>query len=300
MVTRDRRKPKKLHPVFQWFRRTGISAQLFGWGSLLFTGWFWPAVALIYAGFTALVADVLVEPKLRGHRVGKMVAVSVLILLAGAFSWGIVFVKAPLQVTAFVTDAEYPSGTTIAGISFRPEFTELQVWIQNTSDRTYEDLSLVIRPTEPVAAIAQLTNLPNVSFEDKNGYSSRTMSIKPGETKASAIPLDLLATDAGYRMRCVRLPAGGLITIVIALADIKWSPEKSQHPAYENVREKDYVRRVKFDDFSTYWLGYKDGDVYALRPNPQWLKVDGEYNVALRTRSISQKVDIAGKLNIRR
>jgi hypothetical protein len=221
-------------------------------------------------------------------------------LLAGAFSWGIVFVKAPLHVAAFVTDAEHPSGTTIAGISFRPEFTELQVRILNPSDRAYEDLSLVIRPTEPVAAIAQLTNLPGVSFEEKNGFFSRTMSIEPGETKANAIRLDLLATDAGYRMHCGRLPAGAFITIVIALADIKWTPQKSKRPAYENVHDKDFVQRHKMEDFSTYWLGYKDADVYAPRPNPWWVKVEGEYNVALRTRSISQKVDIAGKLNIRR
>jgi hypothetical protein len=301
MAASRKPKQKKQHPVFPWLG--GISVQLFGWGALFLTAWFWPAVALVYLGFGVLFVAVLVEPKLRRHTIWKIVAVFGLMSLAGLFSWGIVFVNAPLQVSAFVTDAEYPAGTTIAGISFRPQFTELQVRILNSSDRTYEDLRLLIRPIDPVAAIAQLTNVPGVSFEDKNGYSSRTMSIKPGETTANVVPLDLLATDAGYRMHCPRLPAGTFITIVLALADVRWSPtppQKSPRPLDEQVREKDYIQRIKFDDFSTYWFGYKDADVYTPRPNPNWVKIDGEYNVALRTRSISQRLNIAGKLKPKR
>jgi hypothetical protein len=112
--------------------------------------------------------------------------------------------------------------------------------------------------------------------------------------KALAIPLVLLATDAGYVMHCSRLPARTSLQILIALADIKWNPppEPSDRPIQDQVNDKDYVMRVKLDDFSTYWLGHADGNVYAPRPKPQWVKVDGEYTAVFRTRGISQKIEL--------
>jgi hypothetical protein len=214
------------------------------------------------------------------------------------FSAIVVFAKAPLSVAAMITDAAYPADTVIAGIAFRPEFTELQVVIINVTDRSYDDIDLVIRPTEAVAAIAQLSNVPNVSFQDKNGQTFRLMNRYRTET--TAIPLDLVATDAGYRVRCPRLPAKSSIHIIMALADIKWNPptERPQRSLKEQMLDKDFLLRVKYDDFSAYWIGHKNGDIYAPRPNPQWVWVEGEYTSALHTHSIAQKIEIEGKISV--
>lgn len=235
------KKKPKLHPIIKWLRTAGIAAELFGWGGLLLTGWFWPGVAFIYAGFLLLGIEACLEPELRGFVRWKIGIVVALIAFSAAFSWGIVFVRAPLEISAFVTDAEYPPGSKIAGIAWRPEFTELQMWVKNPSERNYDDVSVLIRPRSPIAAIAQLSNVPNVSFEDKNGFNSRFMDINPTTRTKTAIPLVLLATDAGYRMRCPHLPAGTPIQIVIALADIKWNPpaQRSQLLTEEQVRDKD-------------------------------------------------------------
>jgi hypothetical protein len=65
----------------------------------------------------------------------------------------------------------------LAGIQWRPEFTELQVFIVNSTDKAYEDLNLVIRPTIPVVAVEQVSKIPGVSFEDKNNMMTRLVDV---------------------------------------------------------------------------------------------------------------------------
>jgi len=297
------KKPKR-HPMLNWVIKAGIASECFGWGALLLAGWFWTATALIYLGFALFAVDVWAEPELRNKMFWRIAGVASVALCAAAFSWGIVLVKAPLDVGAFMTNAEYPAGTVIAGIQWRPEFTEVQVWLGNNTDKNYDDIDVVLRPSMPIAAIGQTSNFPGVSFEDKNGISVRLMDIDLGAgQKATAIPMVLLATDAGYRIRCPHLPAHSTLKITIALADIKWNPRPQQNPPVpllQQVRDKDYMLRIKQDDFSTYWLGHIDGGVFAPRPtSTDRMKIDGTYYVAQRTRTISKFIDAGGNLTIK-
>jgi hypothetical protein len=213
---------------------------------------------------------------------GWKIAISVIFLTAaGAFSWAFVFVEAALPIAAIVTDAEYATGTDRYGVKWRKEFTELQVIIANPSDRNYDDLNLLIRPTEAVTVIKQISSVPNVSFVVKNNVSTWVANYNLKTGKATGIPAVLVATDAGYTMQCPRLPARSEIKILFVLANIK-------NPAE--------LFTIRFEDFSTYWVGNPDGDVYAPRPMPRFVIVEGEYNAALRTRGISKKVDVSGKL----
>jgi hypothetical protein len=141
-----RRKPK-LHPLVQWMRGAGAAAVVFGGGGALLTDWFWPGVIAVYAGFLLLAVDVWCEPELSSRwriRITFFLGAS-----AAAFSWWIVFVPAPLSIGAAITNATYPPGTKVAGITFRSEFTELRVFIQNSSTESYDDLNLLIQPTDP-------------------------------------------------------------------------------------------------------------------------------------------------------
>lgn len=285
------------HPTVKWLRTAGIGAELFGWGGLMLAGWFWTGAGFIYAGFIVLAVDAWLEPDLRGYIKSKALITLIVFGFAVAFSWGIVFVGAPLDLSAFMLNAEYPAGTAIAGIDWKPQFTEVQLWVSNPTDRGYEDINLVIRPSVAIAKIAQATNVPNVSFEDKNAQTLRMMDIDLGTGKSTAIPLVLLATDAGYRMRCPYLAPKTEIRIEIALADIKWnpSPELSQLPKPQQMLDPNYVLRDKFDDFSTYWFGHPYGDVYAPRPtSSDWMKIEGEYVAVERKRTISKKLEIGG------
>lgn len=265
-------------------------------------GWFWPAVAIIYIGFVLIAVDAWIEPDLKGLVGWRIAIIATIVLCSAAFSWEIVFVRAPLDLSAMMVNAEYPSGTTIAGIDWKPQFTEVQVWVSNPTDSGYEDINLVIRPSDAIAKIAQATNVPNVSFEDKDAQTLRMMDIDLGTGKSTAIPLVLLATDAGYRMRCPYLAPKTEIKIEIALADIKWnpSPELGRLPKPQQMLDPNYILRTKSDDFSTYWFGHPYGDVYAPRPtSSDWIKIEGEYVATKRTRKISKKLEIGGNLSVR-
>jgi hypothetical protein len=290
----------KLPKLIVALRTTGAASLLLGLGVVFLAGWFWVGVAFIYSTFLLIGFDLWNEPKLQHEKLLRIVFIGLLFLGAAAFSSAFVFVAAPLDVSGLVTDGEYPLGSVISGIPWRPEFTELIIDIVNPTDRAYEDLNIVIRPTEPVVAVEQITTVPGVSFEDKNGFISHVLDIPPYGT-SKVVPLDLLATDAGYRMRCSHLPAHSALKVEMALADIKWNPSpKTNAPIEETVRQSDYVMRIKFDDFSSYWKGHKDADVYTPRPSIEWFKVEGNYTAMQRERSISEKVTVGGHINLKR
>jgi hypothetical protein len=297
--TTDPRPPKrnkKLPPLVRWLRAIGLAAVLFGWGGLVREDSFWVGAIAIYLGFAVLVLDIWFEPDFRNSWKTKVTISGIILLVVIAFSWRIVFLDAPLPIAAFSTSGEYPIGTVISGIAWRPQFTELDMDIRDPTDRPYEDLNLVVRPDSAIAAIAQATGLYGVSFEDKNGVTTHLVDFDTRTGNSKAVPLVLVATDAGYKVRCGHLPAQSSLKIVMALTDIKWNPTPPVD-FEESFKDPNYMLRFKFDDFSTYWLGYKDADVYAPRPkSSEWLRVDGSYVVSHRRRNISQKFQIGGNI----
>jgi hypothetical protein len=149
-----------------------------------------------------------------------------------------VFVDAPLSATGYMTDGEYPAGKDISGIPWKTEFTELQVQFTNDPDRVYEDLNIVIRPTEAIAAIKQITDVPGVSFAGKNDSAIHVVDVNFQSGASNAIPLVLLATDAGYRMRCPRLPGHSTLRAVIALA-FQFQLSRRDSESIESGRDAD-------------------------------------------------------------
>jgi hypothetical protein len=296
-------KPKRSdYRVVKWLRAAGVAAQLLGWGGLMLADWFWVGAIFIYLGFLLLAVDVAFEPGFRGKWKQKWVIWISILIAAIVFTWGVVWVDGPLPIFAMATDGEYPSGTEIAGIKWIPEFTELNIDIENPKDRAYEDLNLLIRPNEAVAAIAQTSGISDVSFEDKNNLSFHVLDSNLDTGNSTAVPFELLATDAGYKVRCGRLGPHTHLKIVMAIADIKWdpSPKTPDIPIDQIVRDSREIIKYRFDDFSSYWFGHKEGDLYARRPSVKWMKVDGTYVLSHRRRTISKKITVAGNLLIKR
>jgi hypothetical protein len=278
-------------------RTAGIAGLLVGLSSVVLLGWFWAGVVLIHISFAVLLIDLWLEREL--FRIWKIAATFIVLLIAGAFSWGFVFVPAPLAIQATITDGAYPPGTNLNGIVWRQGFTELRVDLYNQSIYNYDNVSVVIQPTEPIAAIAQRTTIPGVLFYDAKRLHTGVIQFNSG--KQTAIPAVIVATDAGYLMHCERLPAHTSIEIEIALAEIKWNPPAQPAPQLPS-EDKNFTLRIKFDDGSTYWLGYPDGDVYLpARPSTQTVKVEGTYDAAFRGHAISEKVQMSGiiPLNLR-
>jgi hypothetical protein len=289
---------ENIPPLVKWLRGIGAAALVLGIGAGMLPDHFLGGVVLCYAGFAALALDACFEPQFTRKR--KLCTVAVILALAALFSWIYVFVPAPLDLNARATDGEFPAGTVISGISWKPEFTKLEVDISNPTDRSYEDLNLVLRPTTAVAEIAQSTNISDVTFEDRLHLNQDLLNINPETGMRRAIPLVIVATDAGYRVRCGRLSAHQDLRIVLALVDVKWnpSPKDPNGKLYEQARDPNYILRIKMSDYSTYWLGYKDGDHFSARPVPDWMSIEGTYLAAHRLRTVSQKVTIGGIVTI--
>jgi hypothetical protein len=273
----------KRYPIFKWFRAIGAGAQLFGWGSLMLAGYFWAGIALIFLGFISIAIDLWLEPGLRGRNRVRIIGSVVLFALLIGFSFGFVFVRAPLPVLAILTDGEYPDGAVIAGIHWRPEFTELEVAIYNPTDRPYENLNIVIRPDDPVTAISQETNWPDVVFEDRDLMGAHLTEINNTTRASTVLPSVLVATDAGYRVRCSRLPNKATLKLVMALCD------PDTHRIKDGIGE---LLKMRMSDFSSYWFGPRDTTSFYTRPKPSGgatINIDGEYTVMYHVRKISNR-----------
>jgi hypothetical protein len=69
---------------------------------------------------SSLAIDVWLEPELRNYLGWRIGVIAILVVLAATFSRAIVFANVPLEVTAFVTDADYSSDTKkIADIAWK-------------------------------------------------------------------------------------------------------------------------------------------------------------------------------------
>lgn len=297
-VAQQRTTPKrktKLPAIVKWLRSAGIGAELFGWGGLVLTELFWLAVILVCLGGVCIAIDLWFEPDFGSRLWLRLVGIALVAALELAFCLGIVFVRAPLFVSAMATPATYTPGTVIADIRWRPEFEEVNVILENGTDYNYDDLNLLLRADLPIAKIGQASTILDVSFEDEHKLLTRPMFREGAMGNTSVLPLSLLATDAGYRVHCGHLAAHQRLRIVLAVADIKWdlAPPKSPPASDFGAHGKDYVVKFRFfEDFSTYWYGYSDGDRYTIRPTAQFVRVTGTYKAAHRTRTLTERLNL--------
>lgn len=264
--------------ILRYFRNIGIASIVLGAAGLIqgHPEYFWLFVVLVYAGMIAVGIDIcFVEEWPR--RWIRWAGGTLIFFVIGVFSLFFVFVDAPVAIVWHAVPAQYPQGTVIAGIPWRPEFTELMVRIKGSNTMNYSDMDIVITsPDFPIAAIGQISTIPNIYFENAgNVYPT----IQVGDL---ALPVVLLATDAGYRVRG-NLPAGDTLELALAVVDIKWGAHTGVAPT-----DHDYMFRMKTKDGKTYWYGYADGDVYSGRPSPQHVSVVGCFVAAQRERCISQ------------
>jgi hypothetical protein len=286
----NQKKKKSLAHIVEYCRSAGIvSLAIAVVGLMQGPEYFWLSVGLVYFALVVWSLDVFFEPWPRPWM--RWPALGFVALLAVLVSWLWVFVSAPLGVSSVAVAAEYPAGTSIGGIKWRPEFTETQVRIANPSARTYSDIDLVVTVDFPVAAISQLSTVPDVSFENALAMSITQMVIDESNGNRRANPLVLLATDAGYRIRCGRLLPKSTLHLVLAVADVRWNPEAWKPRPDGGIFEKDYVLRLKMSGGKTFWYGHNDAaNAYTPRPTPQKITVTGEYTAAQRRRVVDMSL----------
>jgi hypothetical protein len=295
MTARSHRKPEL--PVLVKVLRgiIGLAAAC-GVAGFSLTAWYWPSVTCIYASFAHSVLDVWLEPGLRAR--SKIVFVLLIGGLVLAFSFGMVFVSAPLTLSAFAVNPKYPPGMVIGGIPWRPEFGNTRVSIQNPTSNDYEDLILVMQPHVPVADVAQVSDISGVRFENRYNIEIPEVDltrISTGETQAS--PIELLATDVGKRVLCANLHAGSTLEIVLAVVSITKDPPDLKVLGPQEVLKPDFwmhgVSRAEGEETIAvnFWHGYKTAPIYDPVPVlPDHVEVSGSYIIRHRKRWISENV----------
>jgi hypothetical protein len=269
-----------VHVVRYCSRTTGGISLAVGLASYLMQGpeYFWVATGLIYFGLVVFALDVFLEPWPRAWF--RWVAFPVILLVGVAFSWFWVFASAPLNVAAFYNDAVYPPGTMNAGIGWRPDFGELRVHIANPSDRNYFDLDLLVQPDVPIAAVAQLTSVTEVSFQDRLGLNVTAMIVDISKRRKDGLPVSLVATDAGYRVRAGKLSRKTELKIVMATTGLRAQPA---------IEERDKLFEITYPGFR-YWFGFPSGNIYVPSRAPKVIRVAGEYVATQRRRDFAAEI----------
>ena len=283
--------------IVKWTRGIGLAGLAIGIGSVVVTDWFWPGVGLCYFALAVLIADAWLEPELSS--LWKWILTGILVLLGAGFSVSFVFSSAPLNVTALIADAPNQLGASVAGIDIKSDYTMVTLGITNDSDADYNSVDILIRPSSPIIKIAQLTSVPNCFLEPDNMIEMHQYYLDNiGKTKTEN-PLVLIATDAGYRFRCSKIPAGATVQIVFAVSEIRWNTprEQASWPMAEQIADPSYILKFKTDDFKSYWFGHENGDDFAKVGKPQWVLVNSKFYARLKPFANSERVPISGELS---
>jgi hypothetical protein len=292
------RTPKPKVPAWiVWTRSISAVSVLGGGVGLMTPDYFWFAVCFVYGGLLLLAIDLWFEPQLKKgfKRVGGMI----ILLLMALFSYKVVFISAPLNIQSLVTVKEYSTGTKIGDIPWRPMYTELDVVVNNPTESDYTNVNIVVRPDYPVAAISQLSNLGGVSFEDRWGSTFR--GTIQDLSQQFAMPVTLLATDAGYRIHADHIPPNSSLRIVMAMVAMKKSKAKDKAaiaPMLLNMEPCDFSIEQSLQDKATgdvskYWYGCLERTaLYDEGPTPRHMHISGSYTAKNRPLSIDKEFEI--------
>jgi hypothetical protein len=291
-LKKPRKRKVKLHPALVWCRSIGLFSVLAGALGMI-QQFFWFSVASVCIGLLLLSVDLYFEPELpRGYKiVGGIIVAACLIW----FNLSFVIVSAPLTFNSLASNSDYALGGGPGGIAWRSVFVELDFMATNPTDSNYDNIDMVVRPDYPVAAIAQLSNLSDVSFEDYYGVTNR-VTVQDLSTQVG-VPLVFLATDAGYKIHCGRIPPKSSLRLVMAVVDTKKSaPTDPQKPIIlpREVSPDDFILEQSFDtkgDKATYWFGSaKNLSIYAPGAKPKKIIVSGSYTAINRRRNVKQEI----------
>jgi hypothetical protein len=203
------------------------------------------------------------------------------------------FMPMKLEITSMFLDSPYPSGTNIAGFSWRSEFSQLDIMITNPSKTTtYEELNIILKPDQPVAAIVQSSGCPNIIIEANHNPTLHQKLQESATGKQMANPLVLVATNGGYRIRCGSLSPERSIKITMAVAGIKWNPK----PPISNdsgIFDSDYALKVSISDGSSLWYGHQNGDVYETSTPVKILNVNGTFIAGVKNQNILLDIPVS-------
>jgi hypothetical protein len=302
--------PTKPAAILDLFRAAvGPGAVLAGWQVMTSTAHersYSIGLIVIYFGFAFCLVECTVDPVLRARPWLRFPMTAIAIALAWLFTTKVVLVKAPINFDAYaMRNGEYPAGTKIAGIPWNDHFTDLRVWIKNSTDYDYSDVYLEVQPDQwnyraalvgdsHGCTIASLGgNALLVNPHTKGGATKVTTHNESGHFDASDNVGDMFEpflTQGGYRLECQgKLPAQSEIQIVFALAvpDPRLAKSFSQEKPSPGTWGVGVAELTPTDIFNT--LG--------PRPPTSLVTINGHYKLGPKEISIQSHTVLVGDGN---
>jgi hypothetical protein len=163
----------------------------------------------------------------------------------------------------------------VAGVNWLTNYAEVHVILRNASDANFEDVDLVIRLDQPIAAVGQASRLDSLVM---NFHESPT--ITPEWLHADRrvpIPVKELATTIGVRVRCDLFPRNSYVDIVLAAATIAEKLQSKEERA--KTKEEDQLFCVNLSDRTSLWYAHKNHsiDVFGARPKVSYVEIKGQF-----------------------
>lgn len=189
-----------------------------------------------YLGLLIILWEICVEPELIKRPLWvKVLTIGLVFAFFDVFTIGVVASRAPVKVLSYaMRKGDYPSGTSIAGITWDSHLTDLRVLLTNPIDDDYDNLDVEVQPDKWTYKAALLNN----SVCDLSPMGEETVfvatNVKGGSTTITATRVgnafdaqdnvgDIftpLASKSGYRLRCSKLPAHFTVQIVFAVVTL--------------------------------------------------------------------------------
>jgi len=204
---------------------------------------YWSGVSLVYLGFSALLAEVCVEPWMNKRSPWQqLVAISALLVLASCFTIGIVFTRAPLGMQVISRVGVYGPGSKLHEIMWRPRYAELIVSIKNPASIDYEQFDASLTTDLVIETLRQVGGLGTCNTAGIHPHVDAAHSqlmhgdqpVGPVDNLTSGseywvVPFDKNdkpmvpysgGADWTYRIKCDRIPAGSQIELFGALVTL--------------------------------------------------------------------------------
>ena len=205
----------KSWPFGRYLESIGGSLTVAGFISTFPTKLYWVGVGMFLGGMLCLALGAIWEDwKIRW----RLLACVFWTALTVKVALGVVFVPAPLNITAGSYSGDYADKSNVYGIMWEKGMSELRVTLINSTDNNYDNLDFSFTPDVETRTATQVTSVPNVHFmlgEDAREIVTDTHLIINGVEQ----PVPAYSSKNGIRMLCPTLPKNSRLEILIALVD---------------------------------------------------------------------------------
>jgi hypothetical protein len=201
------------HRALAFIRTVSGPAFILG-GAGLIPIFFWFGVSCVYVGFFCLMAEAIWEPRLlQSPCQFQVVALAAVWIGAAVFTIAFVGRAEPLNIDAVANLGNYPDGSSVDGISWKPGMSELRVLIANPTDEDFEGVDLHVKPDQWVREVVQVGKAPNLSITtDDPSFAIPHMRGPDGKD----IAITHMGASYGFRIICDKLPRKSRIEILAA------------------------------------------------------------------------------------